>query len=85
MSVTKHTQTINVVIGLNPVAHTLVVILHPNLLACDQNKEGWTNSRTFVVSGYLSFAHTCFLQITIVLIKKLCPLILVTPNTDNFF
>ena len=52
MSVTKHTQTINVVIGLNPVIHTPNVILHPNLLECGQDKEGWTNSPTFVVSGY---------------------------------
>ena len=61
MSVTKHTQTINVVIGLNPVAHTLVVTLHPNLLVSDRNKEGWPSRPTFVVSGYLSFAHPCFL------------------------
>ena len=54
MSVTKHTQTINVVIGLNPVAHTLVVTLHPNLLVSDRNKEGRLKKPTFPVSGYLS-------------------------------
>ena len=54
MSVTKHTQTINVVIGLNPVAHTLVVTLHPNLLVCESCKGDWPNRPTSLVSGYLS-------------------------------
>ena len=54
MSVTKHTQTINVVIGLNPVAHILVVTLHPNLLVCESCKGDWPSRPTSPVSGCLS-------------------------------
>ena len=76
MSVTKHTQTINVVIGLNPVAHTLVVTLHPNLRVYESCKGDWPSRPTFPVSGYLS---------SIPLANKVIPDIVMTPYALHFF